>query len=266
MQAYQLTLLELFEERRLRNPAYSLRAFARSCGVSPASLSQILSGKRRLTLKSARLISERLAFAPDERERFLRTTDAPTRDREDRELGPRQRLDTERFRLIADWYHFAILSLGELPNHEATPDWVAEKLGISQAEAEGALKRLRSLGIIRIRGGKLKQISQPLVSTNDVPSTALRKHNRQMLQRAELALETIPVEWRDIGTMTMALDPKKLPQAKRLIRRFRQQIAALCETGNPVLIYHFSTMLFPANRPEKFCDPKEYENAIRVRD
>jgi uncharacterized protein (TIGR02147 family) len=226
----------------------------------------VLSGKRRLTLKSARLISERLAFAPDETASFLKATQRKAPEREDAELGPRQRLDAERFRLIADWYHFAILSLTELPRCESSPEWIADKLGISRREAETALRRLRDLGLVAVQRGRLKQVSPPLVSTNDVPSAALRKHNRQMLQRGLDALETVPVEWRDIGTMTMALDPRKLPQAKRLIRRFRQQIAELCESGDPILVYHFSTLLFPVNAPEKFCDPKEYEDAIRARD
>ena len=74
------------------------------------------------------------------------------------------------------------------------------------------------------------------------------------------ALEEIQVEWREFGVMTMALDPKKLPQAKKMIRQFRQQIAALCESGKPKLVYHFCTQLFPVNHPEKFLDLKEYEN------
>jgi transcriptional regulator with XRE-family HTH domain len=256
MKAYQLTLLEIFEQRRMRNRAYSLRAFARSCGVSPASLSQVLSGKRRLTLKSAKRIAERLAFAPDEHVSFLATA-APKLDPESRELGPRDQLGADRFHLVADWFHYAILSLGELPGHRATPEWIAEKLDISRKDAETALRRLVSLGLLSIKNGRMKQTSCPLVSTDDIPSAALRRHHKQLLERAATSLETVSVEWREFGAMTMALDPKKLPQAKRLVRRFRQQLASLCETGDPRLVYHFCTQLFPVSAPEKFIDPKE---------
>ncbi len=259
MEAYQLTLLEIFEERRRQNSSYSLRAFARSCGVSPASISQILSSKRRLTLKSAKRIAERLAFAPDQKQKFLALR-PPTKNLEEAELGERERLDLDRFRLIADWYHYAILSLGQLQEHKASAAWISNKLGITRAETESALQRLISLKLLTIEKGKLRQSTSPLVSTNDVPSAALRKHHRQCLDRAGKALEEIQVEWREFGVMTMALDPKKLPQAKKMIRQFRQQIAALCESGKPKLVYHFCTQLFPVNHPEKFLDLKEYEN------
>ncbi len=50
-------LLRAFDERKEKNPRYSLRAFARSLGVSSGQLSEILSGKRPLSHKLARRIS-----------------------------------------------------------------------------------------------------------------------------------------------------------------------------------------------------------------
>ena len=263
MESYQLTLLETFEERRARNRAYSLRAFARTCGISPASMSQVLSGKRRLTLKSAKRIAERLAFAPDERTKFLQNT-APRRDPEVRELGQRDKLDIDRFKIIADWYHFAILSLSELKGQKASPAWISDKLGITRTEAASALRRLQDMGLLSVRNGRMKPTSRPLVSTNDIPCAALRKHQKQCLDRAAAALEEFTVEWRDFGAITMTLDPRKLPQAKKMIRRFRQQLASICESGDPKIVYHFCTQLFPVSAPEKFFDPKEYQDDVKA--
>ena len=52
------TILESeFLRRRLTNPRYSLRAFARSVNVEHSTLSQLLRGKRPLTWKSIRNIA-----------------------------------------------------------------------------------------------------------------------------------------------------------------------------------------------------------------
>lgn len=260
MEAYRLTLLEVLEERRARNPAYSLRAFAGSCGVSPATMSQILSGKRPLTVKSAKRIAERLALAPDERSRLVRSAGPKRAEREDRALGAREEIDLDRFKAIADWHHYAILSLSELPGHQATPEWIAAKLGIPVSEARAALERLARLGLLTIERRKMRQVPKALVTPHDVPSAALRRHHRQVLERALKALESVPVQWRDFGTLTMAIDPARLPQAKKIIRRFRQQLAAICESGDKKAVYHFSTQFFPVTPPETFFDLKRYDS------
>jgi len=52
------TILENeFLRRRVANPRYSLRAFARSVNVEHSTLSQLLRGKRAMTWKSIRLIA-----------------------------------------------------------------------------------------------------------------------------------------------------------------------------------------------------------------
>src|SRR4051812_39521403 len=81
-----------------RNPSYSLRAFAKSLGVSHTILSLVLAGKRPLARKSARKISEKLGLDPAQQAAFLRFGDP----------GPRfqaQQLTLDQFALIADWYH-----------------------------------------------------------------------------------------------------------------------------------------------------------------
>jgi transcriptional regulator with XRE-family HTH domain len=59
-------LISIFNERKDKNPRYSLRAFARSLGVSSGQLSEILSGKRPLSHKLARRVSIALALTENE--------------------------------------------------------------------------------------------------------------------------------------------------------------------------------------------------------
>ncbi|MGH1469518.1 MAG: helix-turn-helix domain-containing protein, partial [Bdellovibrionales bacterium] len=50
-----------------RNPAYSLRAFAKHLGLSPGTLSELISEKRPVTLKTAQKVLGRLDISNDEK-------------------------------------------------------------------------------------------------------------------------------------------------------------------------------------------------------
>ena len=49
-------------QRQSNNPAYSLRAFARFLEISPATLSQIISGKRGVSVKRLDHIMNKCCF------------------------------------------------------------------------------------------------------------------------------------------------------------------------------------------------------------
>lgn len=57
---YRGILNERFKERVRANSAYSLRSYVCNLGMAPSTVSQILSGKKGLPLKSAAHIAERL--------------------------------------------------------------------------------------------------------------------------------------------------------------------------------------------------------------
>lgn len=254
---YRLTLLNLFEERRSSNKSYSLRAFAKACGLSATTISQVLSGKRPLSFKAALRICDRLNLSPENRNSLIRSFKAnATADRKCT-ANQTEQIEIDKFKLVSDWHHYAILSLCELKNNKSEPEWIAETLGITKSQAKDALNRLQKLGLLVQENNKLMQMSKPLTTPNDTPSAAVRKHHRQNLERAAGALEEIPMEWREFGSMTLAIDPQKLPEAKDAIRVFRQQLATLCESKDPKIVYNLCVQLFPVNHPDKFKITKE---------
>ena len=61
---YRLELKQVFQERRGRNPRYSLRSYARDLDLGVATLSQVLSGKRHLSVKNAKKVVYKLCWGP----------------------------------------------------------------------------------------------------------------------------------------------------------------------------------------------------------
>src|SRR5688572_11466089 len=110
-----------YARRRAKNAHYSLRAFARQLQVSSGPLSEILSKKRSLSVKMAMHITERLMFTPAERDHFIALLSKPLPM-----PSSYQQLEADKFCVIADWYHYALLSLLETEGCKNDPRWMAE--------------------------------------------------------------------------------------------------------------------------------------------
>lgn len=256
--SYRLWLVEELTRRTRKNPAYSLRSFSRSLGVSPASLSQVISGKRKLTKKTALQIIERCGMTQEEGRSFLTSALGKewteTLDKLDpySESRPCEEMEVDRFRALSDWYHIGILGLSGLKRNSNDPQWIANELAIPEREAIKAFDRLLRLGLIK-KVGKSFQRNAPFfhVSTNKSHSVAIRKYHKQNLHKAEEALErqTTPLEM--FSSITMPVDESQLEKARELIAKFRNKLCHLVEEGQPTRVYTLSVQLFPISRGEE---------------
>ncbi len=240
--------------RRSRNESYSLRAFARFLRVPSGPLSEIMAKKRTLSVPLGKKICDRLGYNPAEQQKFLGLVQkhrrgrvaAPEPDAPEDPAAYRQ-LELDKFALMSDWYHFALLSLMETKDFSHDEKWIAARLGISTVEARGALECLSRLGMVQNIQGKWIGTGE-WSTPHNVPSLAGRRFEKQGLQKASEALEHVPVEQRDITSITMAIDPAKLPQAKELIRRFRREMAQFLEQGERKEVYKLNVQLFPLSK------------------
>lgn len=243
---YRSVLLEELAKRKTKNPSYSLRAFARDLGISSTSLSDVLSSKRHLSKKNAKLICDALALSPSQTIRMLNEIKGHS-SFSDEELDS-LRLQEDTFAAISEWYYIAILSLARIPENQANETWIAERLGISPLEVRIALERLLRLRFLKIVNGRLKRTVHSVTTTHNVPSSAIRKFHKQNLNKAIESLERDPVPLRFLTSITMAVDPNRLEEAKTQILRFRNRISKLLETGKPKEVYHLAIQLIPLTR------------------
>lgn len=242
--AKNLLLTEL-AKRQTRNPSYSLRAFARDLNIGATTVSDVLADKRSLSKTNLKKVMERLFVSPLDQEKLWADYKALSHRPE---LDDRTYLDETTFRLIADWHYIAILNLAKIKNNQATSQWISERLGIKKADAEEALERLLHLGLIKKTRGRLFRTSKPLGTSRDIPSAAIRKHHTQNLHLAEESLHRDPVQMREFGSITMAVNPKSLPLAKDILTKTRKKIADLLEEGSVSEVYTLSFQLFPLTK------------------
>jgi uncharacterized protein (TIGR02147 family) len=243
-------------ERQAKNPAFSLRSFAKKLGMSASAVSEILAGKRRVSIKLAGRILDRLAIAPDEREQVMQKFATNAKRAGASAHAPTNtnytQLSADHFHAVSDWYHFAILSLMETKIFKDDPVWIAERLGIRLSDAAQALERMQRLGMIRFdKNGQKQPSSSSFESPDEVANLALRKAHQQNLELAARSLEEDSVEVRDVTSMTMSIDPSKLKEAKRMIRDFQDRVSELLESGEKSEVYKINIQLFPLTRIQK---------------
>ena len=110
---FRTVLQAEFDRRRAGNARYSLRAFARALSVNHSTLSQMLRGRRRVTVRNLRA------------------------------LGPRLRLSAAAIaELCAVEQEAAVLATLARPGFRADSRWVATVAGIPLDEVNVTLQRL----------------------------------------------------------------------------------------------------------------------------
>lgn len=242
---FRLWLQRQFTERCKRNARFSLRAFARGLDIDPSSLSQILSGKRPLSKRLAHSICDRLSASPKDLKSFGLLT-AESSD----EIY--QQVDVDTFAVISEWYHYAILELTYVSGFKADPKWIAKKLFITVEESKAAIERLKRLGLLLEENGSLVKSSQFLTNQSNInTSSAHRELQKQVIEKALLAVDECTAEDKDITSMTMAIDVANLEKARKLIRKFRRDLCELLEEGDQARVYNLGIQLYPiSEKPE----------------
>ncbi|RYZ86847.1 MAG: TIGR02147 family protein [Proteobacteria bacterium] len=168
---------------------------------------------------------------------------APNEKNETAEIST---LNLDTFSVISDWYHFAILDLTLIRGFKSDASWIARKLGIKKFEAIGAIERMKRLGLLVEDDGKLKK-GQAFYSnySEGVTSAALKEYQRQVIRKAMQAIDSCPQDRKDITSMTIAANSKKLKQAKEKIKNFRRELCEFLETGEKDSVLHLAVQLYP---------------------
>lgn len=245
-----LTLLEEdYKSRKRRNSRYSMRSYGVLLGISSGRLSEIFCGKSPVTSKQAIKIVERAGWPEERCLTFLSLVKEEERElRQKRHLEKQKRhraLSLDEFALVADWEHFAVLSL--LETKEARPNikWIAKRLSLTPGKTQEVVERLIRYGYLNKEGDGFSLSQEATYTPSDIYSKALRESHKQTMQLAVEKLETVPLERRDVTSVTMAIDSKKLPEAKRLIQDFRKKMMKFLERGHQDEVYLMNVQLVP---------------------
>lgn len=237
-------LQDTLTQGRLRNPSFSLRALAKKAGLSPAALSEILNGKRKLTPERASKVLLKMGVSPEKSDFILKGMVTS------KKINPsHQQLSIDQFYLIAEWYHFAILSLGETEDFQDSPEWISKRLNIPLSTTIKALERLERLGALKQnKQGNLVVTGVQLTTPDEIIHRGIKQQHAEILELCKNSLDQHSLQQRDFLGVTMAINPKDIPLAKKMLRDFITKLCSKLEQGQKKEVYRLNLQLIPLSR------------------
>lgn len=273
---YRKYLKEAFEERRLRNSAFSVSAFLRKAGFGVNSrgyFKLILEGRRNLSphtlLGFAQALGleakesmyfENLVYynqskTPKEREFYFGRLSASAEGNESKEFV----LLKSQHTYYSHWYMVAVRQLVGLEDFREDTAWIAAQLRnkITPEQAQEALDHLTRIGLLRRDPqGQLIQSELYVKYAGGTFSEAHRKYQDQMLDRAKESLYEDDYSERYISSVTLSCSRAQMDDLKAVIDRFRDEafrvISSRKET--PDTVFQMGVELFqltPIKSPKK---------------
>lgn len=222
-------LKQRFDELKKKNSSFSLRSFARSLDLSPATLSEFLNGKRNLSALAERKIATNMDFG--------------------QQLSKKKytKIGNEHGHIIADWIYFSILSLIET-NQKLDARSISHLLDVPKTKVEASLEELISVGLIRRDKDGFSLLETELVTTDDLANKHLKQRHLENLDRAKASLEKDEVKNRDFTFLTLAIAKKDLKKYKRMVRKFQDDIVKVQSGSEKDCVYEFCFQIFPVSR------------------
>jgi plasmid maintenance system antidote protein VapI len=123
-------LLTEYQQRKLKNRHFSIRSFARMLDLHPGRVSELLSGKRKITIFLANKIASSLQYSDDRRREFVTLIELESSILKDP------------YHFLKNWKYYAIVNLIQdeksFPNEEV----LAQRLCIKTEEVKNILKEI----------------------------------------------------------------------------------------------------------------------------
>jgi transcriptional regulator with XRE-family HTH domain len=245
-------LEQCFLKKIQSNPSYSLRAFAKKLGVDQSFLSKVLKGKKFFSEEAILKIAPQLELTPIE---YAQLWAAKGQNTHELNL-----LEEERFQLLTDWKNFAILELIKtrsfIVSEIATDEFIAARLNVHVEEVRCTLKRLQNLGFIEIKDGKISLLLANNTWTNNhFSSQARRQLQNCLIDKSKVALNEIDYLDRDHGSLTVAIDHKRLPEFKEKLAQIRKELDQYFQaSGSYDEVYQLTISFFPLTKLKNCSD------------
>ncbi|MCB0411745.1 MAG: TIGR02147 family protein [Bdellovibrionales bacterium] len=266
---YRQYLADYYSNKKMTNPNYSHRVFARQAGLSsPSHLLMIIKGSRNLSLKTIPKFAEGLKLNAKQKKYFEllvhynQTDDLPMKAKFFSEimnlkgsLKALHDLEKEKFEFLSKWYMVAIYVLIDLKDFRADPAWIAKRLSnhITPAQADDAIKHLEKLGLIEPDPHHgFRQLQGAVTVADDTRSMAVFNYHESMIRLASESLRKSRQEEREMNGVTIAVPLNRLPEIKEKIRAFRKEINRLASSyENADEVYQLNVQFFPLTKSEK---------------
>lgn len=263
---YRQLLKDYMKVRQARESHFSLRMFSRLSGFQCHNyMSLILQGKRNLASDHVRAITGVLKLTRQETEYFeilVAFNQSRTKDLQNRYItkllsywkrNPVTTLNPAQYEIVSRWYCLVIREMVLLDDFKNDPEWIARRLGkpVTASDVEEALRLLKECALLKEVDGKLTQVDSNVLAEGEVPSLAIRNYHRNFIPKGIEALDTVPIEEREINGTTIAVSPETFKKIKKRLKEFQVELLQMIPHDDKQRrIYQLNVQLFPVLKRE----------------
>lgn len=232
-----------FTQLQLKNPRFSLRAYAMKLELDPSSLSKVFSGKKHLSHETRLHCLKKLGASKKEIEAVLSIGS--------HEPLSHQIIPEDVFEVLGNWRYFAVIEYLRIENTDKIFAHLEKKLDLDRKNSEDILNTLIRMGFISFDNG-VYEILKPNNSWSSAggdTSAIRRAMQKEILERSITALETIPMDSREHGSLLVSIDKKRLPEFKERLRRIRLELSDYLQSSpESNEVYQFQMSFFPVTK------------------
>jgi uncharacterized protein (TIGR02147 family) len=230
------------EERKNRNISYSMRSFARDLSVDSGTLSQIMSGSRKISEALANKIYKNLSLDESDKETFFRFYNLQRQL--DQKINYTSYESTE-ISKAHTWIVFIILNLIDVSALQISEEKIANDLEIDESVVNEILLKLIKKGIVvRDSKGRLLRGVYNLETPDNVSNEFLRESHLKNLSIAKSRIKDTHLDQRDFSSMTLKFEESRMDEARNLIRKFQDDFCKIFETSSADSVYKLNIQLF----------------------
>ncbi len=260
---YRDILKAYYERRKKEMPFYSYRMMGDRIGLDSSYLYRVLRKKQHLPARALEAVKELVGLSGRSAEYFgLLYASNVSKDPAQKEelMGraialrdvERRALQTAELKVLENWWIPAVRAYLELNGGVANFRQIASALcpPITEEQAGEAVEALRNAGLVkRLASGKLGLAESHLTVGGAEKAKAVRNFQKQALRLASDSLESVPVEERNVSTLTVSVDQSAFEDLKDMLREFRRLVQKRIDSvKSPDRVMQLSMAFYPVAR------------------
>ncbi len=257
---YRDLLKSYYEQRKKEMPFYSYRMMGDKLGLDSSYLYRVLQKKQHLPAHVIPAAKELLDFDGRSAEYFDLLVAAGVAKSADKKAElmakavalrdvERHSLQQAELKLLENWWIPAVRAYLELNGGIVNIKKIAKDLcpPITEEQAVEAIEILKEVGLVKnVASGRLALTDAHLTVGGQEKSAAVRHFQKQVLFLASEALETVPVNERNISTLTLSVDQACFDDLGEMLREFRRLVQKrVDESKRPDRVMQLSMAFYP---------------------
>lgn len=247
---YRSFLKDWFLATKKKKKGYSLRVFARQAGLrSPSTVKRVIDGERALTEESLVKFIKAMGIEGQEADYFahlVRYQQASSQDLKkyyyskllkSQNYNLLEAVSHDSYEYYDKWYHPLIREMLILKDFNGDPQWIVDHLlpQLTIKEVQDSIALLEKLGFVKKLGPKKWVQTHPITkSESDIQSLVIQDFHRQILSLSKHLIPLIELDKRDVSSLVLSIDKKKLPELKKRVIDFRKEILKFVTDNNQV--------------------------------